>query len=1719
MKKMRKLSALLALVMFLELAAPLFMQVAEAVAAPKSVSTQTADNKALLTIDYIAKKYNVSPSDILLRLNEGYSLKHIHDALAKNPEITALEATLEEMYPGVGTKYEPPTVRDATYGLQMPGFELPFPNLGDVTGATYGDLTVTESVYSRQRRSLMSSNSDYDRLALKNQHTKLDQAPYSIGNGNGDISTLDGSLNISSTDIGIPGRNGLSFQLKRTYNSNSAEYYDKSVENMREYRMYLMPQVGVKITEVTKDANGNIVHIPHGVRSADMNGYFQFLGNNFEVVSQSYIYYSVGPDNEELTAQVAADFPANKLMWKEIVTLNERQQFILEAYPYGNGEYTFFRGRHPDMLSWGYMNVTKPDPDDSRVGLGKGWTWDIPYVRPGTYYTPNYVTLPGGSTYASDTYDRKRLSGYPYDDLIFGEHNVDVINGIQTGYILKYKSGMTYYFAKEGYLIRQEDTYGNYLDFKYQRNGDGHLLTQVTDPLGNTLKLDYFGDKIVASNGRDKVIYQKATITETTKPETTIQYLQSVTDVAGRTTYYNYQFAESKFTFTGGRLFKRNDFALINGIHHPTGSKTQFSYIPIERYLGPSAKQIQYRVTDSKDVTEYAGGRTVESNQQTIRFDSDPYSSAHEHQYRSHISNGISTSTFTYKKSDNNTQQLEIVQESGPVQHITQQIYNTVADKYPKQVISKKRSSGVESPSLVVNYEYNRDGNVTSVTNNFGASTLTTYEAQRGLPETITTKLDANQQTFTRLVRNDKGSVVDSKTYANAEGGHLLNHINYEYDGFGNVTKVTGHNDRGKPTVFRYHYGPEYQHGFLTQQDVDVTNADGQVTTIVEKAKYDPVTGQLLSYTDGKQQTTSYAYDALGRTTSVTMPNQSQISYVYNDTQNHVQMKNTLGEVSEAWFDPLGRKIRETQGLGQVKYGYDERTSQMIWTEDAYGNRTSYTYDGFGRPLQTTYANGTSDWVEYDDAKLTVTAIDAEQNRTKSTSDVLGRTILVESLQNKQKYVPVQRTEYNFAGGVTSTTDANGNNTAYQYDAGGQMTAVMDAEKQTTSYLYDRLGNLIETTYANKQKMKKEYDELGRVAKKINETGQVQKYYYDANSNLEKYIDRSGNITENSYNVMNQLIQNKLGNEMVQYSYDTEGRPLTMTDHRGTTSYEYQSRSGFLTSIQYPDGVKLTNNYDLNKKTGYEFAAPGVNVKVDSTYNNVNQLKQLNIMSGGNQPAKTISYDHLANGQLSKQTYGNAFVTDYQYEDMKLKQLKYEKGGVAQNTFQYGYDLVGNITQRNENNYVTNFSYTQLNQIQTSSEFNETYSYDERYNRQTLDTTREPAITTKQYEYDKKNRLTKVIGDHNPVTYSYTGEGLLYERVENNVKNRYYYDANKLLLAEAVVGADGKAKIKYVYLYDLNGKLIGRQDAATSQLQYYQLNGHGDVVAIVDESGKKLNEYRYDIWGLPLEEKETVSNILKYSGEYWDKTTGLQYLRARWYDPSMGRFISEDTYEGEPDNPLSLNLYTYVANNPLGYIDPSGHRWESYNLKEVEIVLDHAMKLNSSKADEYWATRQYLGKVFEPVFNDRNNNQFKYLYGVLTQTSHSKNSPENAKWAREQLLDAYDVWQMPGIYEVAASMGTIGVMGTIKGTGIKTPTVAGRGQSRGGHQPTNLKEQLAMEESMSNPAAGKTLEGKNTDPRWPASEGWLKKAQNVNGVEVHYHYNPKTREIDDFKIK
>ena len=97
------------------------------------------------------------------------------------------------------------------------------------------------------------------------------------------------------------------------------------------------------------------------------------------------------------------------------------------------------------------------------------------------------------------------------------------------------------------------------------------------------------------------------------------------------------------------------------------------------------------------------------------------------------------------------------------------------------------------------------------------------------------------------------------------------------------------------------------------------------------------------------------------------------------------------------------------------------------------------------------------------------------------------------------------------------------------------------------------------------------------------------------------------------------------------------------------------------------------------------------------------------------------------------------------------------------------------------------------------------------------------------------------------------------------------------------------------------------------------------MVQTVDAAGSTQNQYEYDIWGNPVLTIEASENAIRYAGEFLDSETGLYYLRARFYDPYLGRFTTEDSYWGEDENPLSLNLYTYCANDPVRYVDPSGH--------------------------------------------------------------------------------------------------------------------------------------------------------------------------------------------------
>ncbi len=119
-----------------------------------------------------------------------------------------------------------------------------------------------------------------------------------------------------------------------------------------------------------------------------------------------------------------------------------------------------------------------------------------------------------------------------------------------------------------------------------------------------------------------------------------------------------------------------------------------------------------------------------------------------------------------------------------------------------------------------------------------------------------------------------------------------------------------------------------------------------------------------------------------------------------------------------------------------------------------------------------------------------------------------------------------------------------------------------------------------------------------------------------------------------------------------------------------------------------------------------------------------------------------------------------------------------------------------------------------------------------------------------------------------------------------------------------------------------SGLIARTTDAECARTYYhYAADEMGSITHLTDEDGEVLNRYGYDAWGVSTVCEEQVENHFRYTGEQFDAITKQYYLRARFYNPVVARFTQEDTYRGD-----GLNLYAYCANNPVGYVDPSGHQ-------------------------------------------------------------------------------------------------------------------------------------------------------------------------------------------------
>ena len=365
------------------------------------------------------------------------------------------------------------------------------------------------------------------------------------------------------------------------------------------------------------------------------------------------------------------------------------------------------------------------------------------------------------------------------------------------------------------------------------------------------------------------------------------------------------------------------------------------------------------------------------------------------------------------------------------------------------------------------------------------------------------------------------------------------------------------------------------------------------------------------------------------------------------------------------------------------------------------------------------------------------------------------------------------------------------------------------------------------------------------------------------------------------------------------YTYDASGfitAEVAKTGKRIETSqYEYDERAQLVKVSQtvtennkFVEETEMVYTYDGagNRLSAVKTSGNKALCNIQYTYNDNNQVTDIEGNCDDENKLTHIVLTYDENGNLKNTTCNDTEkVRDYTYDnENRLKAVKENSTLLMAALYDGNGDRIFRLDYRKNSDYVSNKAGTAENVYYPSNSVNSAYDADVILNEMLIPNgvTNNTAIN---YE------LTGYINDIN-TEYTQT---LMEFGANGNTTNIYEYGAQRN--SAAINGTKG------YYLYD----------------------GRGSVAGLTGSSGGSMITYRYDAYGNTTKSNNTLNNPYQYNAEYTDSSTGLQYLRARYYDSSQGRFTAKDTYLGTIPNPLSCNLYTYVENNPLNYIDPSGH--------------------------------------------------------------------------------------------------------------------------------------------------------------------------------------------------
>ncbi|MBZ0318928.1 MAG: hypothetical protein K8L91_21110 [Anaerolineae bacterium] len=468
---------------------------------------------------------------------------------------------------------------------------------------------------------------------------------------------------------------------------------------------------------------------------------------------------------------------------------------------------------------------------------------------------------------------------------------------------------------------------------------------------------------------------------------------------------------------------------------------------------------------------------------------------------------------------------------------------------------------------------------------------------------------------------------------------------------------------------------------------------------------------------------------------------------------------------------------------------------------------------------------------------------------------------------------------------------------AFTYDGVGNQLSHRQPDASLHSFTYDGMDRLDTASYAGEFVYHFDYTLTGMrdliTEQRNSVTTWTSDYAYDAQDRVTSVTTPNGTVS---------------------YTYDPNGNRASMTTPSGTTSYQYNGNDQ-LTQVTAPMGQ--TNLTYTNVGLPDTLTYPNGVVK-DYGYDDRDRLTSLTYQDGMTTlAAYNYTLDTVGNRTRVDELGGDYTTWGYDNQYRLTNETIHDGGSTLSSS--YTYDAVGNRTSQTVNGQATTYSYNALDQMTQSvtGGTTTTYAYDGRGNLAT--TTTGSDVTT--YTYDALDRLiTAQVPGSSAAAYTYDPNGQRVRQTVGSDTTNYLWDE---LSAYGDVVRETNGTGTELASYTLAGsQILGQTRSGVTS--YYLSDGQGSTRALLNGTGDLTDTYAYTAFGEMYNQTGSTLNSYLYTGQQFDSLTGLYSLRARYYDPNAGRFVSRDTYPINYRNPIELNRYGYVGNNPVNKYDPSG---------------------------------------------------------------------------------------------------------------------------------------------------------------------------------------------------